>query len=201
MEILLVCAYSILITYDLVNSWVVLIERKKRVFLQVGLAATVLLFLYIGLGIFPTISANNLRGSFLGWYALGYTLLTTYSVYVFVIWTIMSFSIVKEINTAKRPVQYGLRHAAFLLIGSCSACYLTILGNYYLFPPSGVSLIDIFWVLIYFIFLIIVMIRMIWGEKVDFGSLVRVLFSCVMGFQLLLFIMLLADQLVQRLNS
>lgn len=198
MEILLVCAYSIFVTYDLVNSWKVLIDCQKEVFLRAGLITTILLFFYIGFEIFPILPVSNLRTSFRGWYGLGYDLLITYSEYDFVIWVIMSFSKAKENNQTTKPVQYGFRHVGLLIIGTCLICYLTILGDYYLFPPVGVSLIEVFWIAIYFICLIIAMIRMIRGGAMDFRSMVRIVFSSVMGLQLVFFIMFTIDRLIRH---
>lgn len=197
MEILLVCAYTVFVTYDLIDSWKVLLETKRKIFRCVGFLATALLFVYVGFEIIPALPFSNLKTSFRGWYDLGYDLLTTYSVYDFVIWIIMSFSRTRNNKERTEPMQYGFRHVGFLLIGTCVACYLTILGNHYLFPPVGVSLIEIFWMLIYFIFFLIAMIRMIWGETMDFKSIVRISFSCVMGLQLLFFIMFTVDRLIR----
>lgn len=197
MEVLLVCAFTVFVTYDLINSWKVLLETKRQSFRYAGLVARILLFIYVGFEIFPTLPFSNLRASFRGWYDLGYVLLTTYSVYDFVIWVIMSFSRAGDDKERIETVQYGFRHVGFLLIGTCVACYLTILINLYLFPPVGVSFIEIFWILIYFIFFLIAMIRMIWGETIDFRSMVRILFSCVMGLQLLFFIMFTVDRLIR----
>ncbi|GLU51779.1 hypothetical protein [Dyadobacter frigoris] len=201
MEILFVCAYTIFVTHDLIDSWKVLLETKRKIFHYVGLIVTVLLFVYIAFDVIPIIRVNNLQGSFRGWYDLGYVLLTSYSVYDFGIWMIMSFSQAREGKETTKLVDYNLWHAGSLLVGTCVACYLTILVNYYLFPPVGVSLIDIFWILIYFISFIVGMIRMIWGEAMNFKNLVRIVFNCVMGFQLLFYIMFLIDNLNRLTNN
>lgn len=197
MEISLICAYTIFVTYDLIDSWKILLETKSLIFRYAGFFATVLLFIYIGFEIIPALPFSNLGSSFRGWYDLGYDLLTTYSVYDFVIWVIMSFSRARDNKETIKPADYSFWHAVFLIVGTCVACYLTILVNYYLFPPVGVSLIDIFWILIYFIFFIIGWIRMIWGKTMNFRSTVRVLFSCVMGLQLFFFIVFTVDRLIR----
>ncbi len=155
MEISLICAYTIFVTYDLIDSWKILLETKRLIFRYAGFFATFLLFIYVGFEIIPALPFSNLRASFRGWYDLGYDLLTTYSVYDFVIWVIMSFFRSRDNKEKTEPIQYGFRHAGFLLISTCVACYLTILINHYIFPPVGVSLIEIFWMLIYFIFFLI----------------------------------------------
>ena len=196
MEILLICVYAIFVTYDLVDSWKVLLATKRRIYIQIAFIATILLLVYIGFEIIPINRKNSLQVFFRSLYDSGYGLLIAYSVYDFVIWIIMSFSKSRDRKHIIETAQYGFRHTGFLLIGTCAACYLTVKGHYYLSSPVGVSLINIYWILIYSAFFIVVMIRMIWGKTVNFTSLVRVLFSCIMGLYLLFFIMFMVDNLL-----
>ncbi|WP_159471009.1 hypothetical protein [Dyadobacter sp. 3J3] len=197
MEIILVCVYTIFVTYDLIDSWKVLLGTKNQIFCYVGFVATALLLTYVAFDVIPLIRISNLQVSFRGWYDLGYVLLTAYSVYDFGIWLIMSFSQARKEKEKAELAKYNLWHIGFLLVGTCVACYLTILFDYYLFPPVGVSLIDIFWILIYFIFFIIGMIRMIWGETMNFRNLVRIIFTCFTGFYFLMYIMSMINDLIQ----
>jgi len=193
MEFLIIIFYLLFIIYELRRNWKILCGSKSDIYQGIALGVTVAFLIYIVSELFSFVQNKNGKSFTVGWYAFEFPMMLSFAVYTFICWCLAMFS--KERASEEslvEPVIYGFHHVFMLFAGSVVACYLTIEIHLFLFPPlDNISLHGIFWSAVYFIFFVVVTIRMNLGMKITKGLLLRILFLCTITPQILIRIFLI----------